>query len=140
MLFRTQYNFVLGNSETDVTTITEPSQTVPDESLTIREIFERYATGRPLDVVDSRGIYTEDKVGKDPDFDDYDDLCDPNADISDFHAQAAYEYAYMLDEEKRKKDSAKKKRQEEFDKRVKEEAQRMMNDNSQSSDDAKVES
>jgi len=44
MKFRTQYNFV----QTPGEEITGPSLTVPDMSMSIREIFQRFASGLPL--------------------------------------------------------------------------------------------
>lgn len=41
--FRTPFNF-----EIQLEHIEEPSQTVPDQSLSIAEIMKRYATGQPL--------------------------------------------------------------------------------------------
>ena len=37
-----------------------PSSTVPDQSLTIKEILERYSVGAPLDISSRDGIYNED--------------------------------------------------------------------------------
>lgn len=64
---------------------TLPSCTIPDESLSIREIFERYAQGRPLDIVQRTGYYEGD------DFDDYDDLDRPDVDLVDYHERAMFE-------------------------------------------------
>lgn len=52
-----------------------PSFTRPDEALTIREIYERYARGMPLDVVQRTGYY-EDSL------DPLDDIDNP--DLVDF--------------------------------------------------------
>lgn len=35
----------------------EPSMTVPDQALSIKELYERYALGRPLDVHEYNGTY-----------------------------------------------------------------------------------
>lgn len=80
MNFRTQYNFELGESQTDLTLITEPSATIPDQSLSIRELYERYSRGLPLSEVDRHGFYDD---SEDPDPDSYDHRYDPDYDLSD---------------------------------------------------------
>jgi hypothetical protein len=45
MIVRNPFNAKQYN---DNEVITEPSQTVPDQALTIREILKRYASGQPL--------------------------------------------------------------------------------------------
>lgn len=37
-----------------------PSETVPDQSLSVRDIFDRYARGESLDIVNDRGFYEDD--------------------------------------------------------------------------------
>lgn len=45
MIVRTPFN---AKEYNDNEVFTEPSQTVPDQALTIREILKRYASGQPL--------------------------------------------------------------------------------------------
>lgn len=64
MQFRTQYNR-LQMSKGEV--ITGPSQTIPDQTLTLQQILERYAKG--LGFAGSGGaVYDEDEGGHIPDF------------------------------------------------------------------------
>lgn len=81
-MYRTIINY---NPEDGQEYNTLPSCTIPDESLSIREIFERYAQGRPLDVVQRTGYYEGD------DFDYYDDLDRPDVDLVDYHERAMFE-------------------------------------------------
>lgn len=60
MKFRTPYNLeqfddVTGHYEKN----TLPSETVPDETMSIREIYQRYASGQPLGSVSMREPYYE---------------------------------------------------------------------------------
>lgn len=45
------------------------SQTVPDQALTIRELYLRYARGQSLDIGDNEGYYEEDSLSDDQLFD-----------------------------------------------------------------------
>lgn len=85
-MFRTPYNFILCAS--DCESDHGPSLTVPDQSLTVREIFERFAVGAPLDIVD-RGS----DRGDDEDFADYDSTFEGHNDLVD-----VYESALLLEE------------------------------------------
>ena len=71
MKFKNHYN--AGTFSPGVTVIdkTIPSATVPDQSMTINEIYQRYASGRSLSGVASP-VYDDDGSGKiQLDFDDY---------------------------------------------------------------------
>lgn len=69
--------------------------TRPDESLTVRELYERYATGRPLDVVQRTGYYE----GDDVDFDDYDTLESGDVDPVDYLDRLVYEESILSNQE-----------------------------------------
>jgi len=47
---RRQSNYVLGQFDKDLETNREVSQTVPDQSYTIREILTKFTRGLPLDI------------------------------------------------------------------------------------------
>lgn len=78
-MFRTPYNFSLTSEDMEVNTL--PSLAVPDQSLSVREIFERYRTGAPLDIV-SR--YSSDL---ETDFDDLSCVDDPSCDLVDVYEE-----------------------------------------------------
>lgn len=75
MKFRTPFNYQLTGMESNEL----PSLTIPDQSLTVREIFERYRTGAPLDKVTIYGLDESD----DDDFDSYDITRSPDFDLAD---------------------------------------------------------
>lgn len=87
-MFRTPYNFLLTSEDMEVNTL--PSLAVPDQSLSVREIFERYRTGAPLDIV-SRYI-----DGEETGFEDLSCLDSPDCDLVD-----VYEEAEQLDAARR---------------------------------------
>lgn len=66
-LFRTQYNY-----HPDITEIGEsnpdPSMTVPDQSLSIKDILYRFAKGLPLDDLRTSAQYGDDIDNSDDDF------------------------------------------------------------------------
>lgn len=64
-MFRTPYNYQL--LDNCVEHPSGESMTIPEQSLTVREIFERYRIGAPLDIA-ARDL----DVGPDEDFADYD--------------------------------------------------------------------
>lgn len=63
LLFKTPYNYD-PEFDTFPEINVDPSETVPDQSLTIRELFERYQRGLPLDISDHSDY------GEDEDFND----------------------------------------------------------------------
>lgn len=81
-----------------------PSLTVPDESLTVRELFERYAIGAPLGVSSYSPVYPD---GDDPGFDDYDPLESGAVDLVDFFERNLYESTMLSAIEQRKRERAK---------------------------------
>lgn len=46
MKFQTPYNYNYQEQQYEKNTL--PSETIPDETMTVREIFQRYANGQPL--------------------------------------------------------------------------------------------
>lgn len=59
----------------------EPSLTVPDQSLTVREILDRFTKGIPVDIGMQDNSLEYD--GDDPSFDDVNPFLDPAFDLSD---------------------------------------------------------
>lgn len=76
MIYRSVSNYVL--TERDMEFPAPISLTVPEQSLTIREIFERFRRGAPLDVAS----YPPES-GDDEDWTDYDPTFDGSSDIVD---------------------------------------------------------
>lgn len=109
--FRTQYNYKFGESPTDQCYNGLPSMTVPDESLTVRQLFDRFSKNLPLGVSGYTPIYD----GDDPDFDDYDvtrngdfdmvDAMEERASIRASYEAKQAQQRKQLDEAKRKKEA-----------------------------------
>lgn len=57
-----------------------PSMTVPDQSYTVRDLLERFTTG-VLPVSSRTPVYSDN-----PDFDNYDEIENPDFDLSDYHS------------------------------------------------------
>lgn len=49
-IFRDETNFILGDQKGDLEINNEPSETIPDQSFTIREIMEKFTVGIDLGV------------------------------------------------------------------------------------------
>lgn len=62
---------------------TEPSQFVPDKSLSVQEILRRYATGAITDDIIVRDHQYGDDMSPDEDFDNMDPRYDPDYDLVD---------------------------------------------------------
>jgi len=90
------------------------SLTIPDQSLTIRQILERFTRGQVLDVAH------HDSIGyDDPDFDDVDPTLDPAFDIID-----AYNLKNEIQErQKNRQKAVEKSRQTIIDEAIEREAQ-----------------
>lgn len=69
-------------------TFTEPSQFVPDRSLSVQEILRRYATGAITDDVIVRDHQYGDDISPDEDFDNMDPRYDPDYDMVDAFEEA----------------------------------------------------
>lgn len=74
IMFRTQFNNHKSKGEIN----SGEENTIPNQSLSVREILNRYIKGLPIDNIQRKGYYT----GSD-DFEDYDETLDPNFDLSD---------------------------------------------------------
>lgn len=85
------------------------SMTRPNEALTIREIYQRYALGLPLDTIARMGYYDAEGDESDP---SYDPLNDGDVDLTDFY-YAARETESILEKEdlERKKQASELERQ-----------------------------
>lgn len=83
MIFSTPYNYI-GKVSEKVSDL--PSMTVPDQSLTIPELYNRWQRGLPLDISARSPLYDEDAS-----FDNYDDLEDGNTDLVDYHERMLLE-------------------------------------------------
>lgn len=91
MQYRSVSNFVL--SPQDLEFPAPISETVPEQSLSIREIFERFRRGAPLDI----SSYPHES-GDDEDFDDYDPTFEGSSDIVDVWS----EHFVLLDRKARR--------------------------------------
>lgn len=80
-LFKTPYNFDSSDEVNYEVISNEPSMTVPDQSLTVKEILERYTQGIPMDISMQDNDLEYD--GDDPSFDDVNPFLDPAFDLSD---------------------------------------------------------
>lgn len=124
-MFKNHHNANKFAKNMEVVDTSNPSLTIPNQSMTIQEIYQRFASGRSLSGVKSP-IYDDDGSGKlELSFDDY----LPNLatlDLAD--RQSIIENAKeQLDEVKKRlnavasaKKQAQKKRQEDADKKIKE--------------------
>ena len=82
MMIRTWLNFQPTEDEVRVVPY-PPSLTIPDQSLTIREIIDRFSRGQDLNVMHS--VYYDGEEGE-VDFDHIDPTLDPAYDLSDVTA------------------------------------------------------
>lgn len=83
MIFRTPYTFEL--KESDCETIDSVSETIPDQALTVQQLYERHLMGT-LGNVGRNDSYYELPDGSD-DFDSYDPISDPSFDLTDAQAE-----------------------------------------------------
>ncbi|QCS36964.1 hypothetical protein [Tortoise microvirus 35] len=85
--FLTQYNYLENIVDSSVSRYDYssysplPSLTVPDESLTVSELLDRYAKGQPLGVPYYEPRYPDNE----PDFDDFDPTEYGNYDLADYY-------------------------------------------------------
>lgn len=75
-LFRTQYNGY--KSVNDMEHPDDERNTIPGQSMSIREILDRYIKRQPIDTIQRNGYYSDTD-----DFEDYDETTEPAFDISD---------------------------------------------------------
>ena len=87
MLFKTPWNADLFEDDpTNGEVNHEPSMTIPDQSMSIEEIVNRFASGEPISV--GHDVYYEtDEVHAS--FDDYDPTADGSFDLADASAMQA---------------------------------------------------
>lgn len=80
--FRTQFQVY----EPDVERFIEPSQTMPSQAYTIRELLSRFVSGTySPEQAYRNGSYAD----GDPDYDDWDETDDPAFDLADYTAALA---------------------------------------------------
>lgn len=96
--FRSQYNFVL--QEDDVQFNDEPSLTIPDEALTVKELLERFSVGAPLSIRD----YDDGYPSSEPSFDDEDYSSYSKIELEQLRLDTQDEISYLNNNLKRIED------------------------------------
>lgn len=113
--FKSHYNSHFFPKQKEIVNQTQPSLTVPNQSMTIQEIYKRFASGRPLSGVSDRD-YDYDGVNQHG-F-DFDDIMPDISKMDLADRQEILENAKLeLDEVKRRLDSIARARKQQADKK-----------------------
>lgn len=123
MNFKTPYNAVPSAGEVN----TQPSKTIPDQSMSIREIMKRYASGLPLGG-QRVPMYDE---GEDDPFDGKDPRTFDLSEMHDMNAHAKKQLDDFVNEETDKKTRAERRKLKDQIRKEIEDEQKQQSDSSQ---------